>query len=118
MQFHEEKKLWIYLISRVFLPALFLNFLAPAVVPNKPNFLNFFPLLTGPPVKYSRAISYNRSSSNVYYTMNYSQEDDLDEQGLLSPNRNQYSCNNQNILSAICLHPCEYRRREFKKDSI
>merc|ERR1711863_234738 len=45
----------------------------------------------GPPVKYSRAISYNRSSSNVYYTMNYSQEDDLDDQGLLSPNRNQYS---------------------------
>ena len=47
--------------------------------------------------------------------MNYSQEDDLDEQGLLSPNRNQYSCNNQNILSAVCLHQCEYRRREFKK---
>ena len=35
--------------------------------------------------------SYNRStSSNVYYTMNYSEEDDLDED-LLSPNRNQTS---------------------------
>ena len=44
----------------------------------------------GQSLKYTRAISYNRSS-NIYYTMNYSQEEDLDE-ALLSPNRNQYSC--------------------------
>ena len=84
----------------------------PGVLSKNNPTLFIFSLIIGPPVKYSRAISYNRSSSNVYYTMNYSQEDDLDDQGLLSPNRNQYSCNNQNILSAVCLHPCEYRRRE------